>query len=120
MHHCCLVPLICILSQFSTLLLGYYMYIETSRPRRQGDKATLQSQNIPNANYCFKYWYNMNGASVGSLSVSYMYSDGTKKTLKSLNGSQGANWQQGMVSINDAFQDFTVSAYVCVSNTLLF
>ena len=89
--------------------IGYYMYIETSRPRKQGDNAILQSQSIPNAEYCFKYWYNMNGAAVGSLNVSYSYSDGTRKLLKSISGGQGPNWKQALVPISTAYQDFSVS-----------
>lgn len=91
------------------IIVGNYLFIEASQPRVQGDNAIIQSQNIPNAEYCFKYWYNMNGVGIGALNVSYMYTDGTKTLLKSLAGNQGASWKQAIVPIKTAYQDFSVS-----------
>jgi hypothetical protein len=46
------------------------MYIETSAPRRPNDRARLVSPSYPpTASSCLKFYYNMYGASIGSLRV---------------------------------------------------
>ncbi|KAL8168591.1 UNVERIFIED_CONTAM: MAM domain-containing glycosylphosphatidylinositol anchor protein 2 [Gekko kuhli] len=56
---------------------GFYMYIEASSPRKEGDKARLTSPifSIPpknpygptNTAYCFSFYYNMYGQHIGKL-----------------------------------------------------
>ncbi|CAH3189514.1 unnamed protein product, partial [Porites evermanni] len=42
--------------------VGYYMYIETSSPRRPGDKAMLASPKYSSARgKCLQFWYHMYG-----------------------------------------------------------
>jgi len=53
------------------------MYIETSRPRLEGDKARLLTPSFnvapknpygnvaPNPTYCFSFYYHMNGKHIG-------------------------------------------------------
>lgn len=59
-----------------SLVLGYYMYIEASRPRVQGDKARLLSPlfNVTSARgpkgsgrigYCVAFYYHMKGKHIG-------------------------------------------------------
>jgi len=58
------------------LVSGYYMYVESSSPRKAGDKAILQSQVFPaNKQYCMSFWYHMKGKSMGVyyLTVLYQY-----------------------------------------------
>ena len=51
-------------------LLGHYVYIETSRPRKAGDKALLQ---VPSLTYstakCLQFYYHMYGSTIATLNV---------------------------------------------------
>lgn len=56
------------------VLTGFYMYIETSRPRLEGDKARLLSPTFnmnpktsssSSVTYCFSFYYHMYGKHVG-------------------------------------------------------
>ena len=50
--------------------VGYYMYIETSSPRVQGDNAKLNSPLLNfNGNMCVEFFYHMYGKTTGSLKV---------------------------------------------------
>ena len=51
---------------------GHYMYIETSAPRKQGDKARLLSEDFEptsSRGRCVKFWYHMYGATIGTLRI---------------------------------------------------
>ncbi|CAH3182988.1 unnamed protein product [Porites lobata] len=67
---------------------GNYMYIETSSPRRPGDKAKLVLT-IPNNGEmsCLSFYYHMYGASVGTLNV---YSGNSK--VFNISGQQSNYW----------------------------
>lgn len=63
---------------FFYMLQGFYMYIETSRPRKEGDQARLVSPffNVAPKNpysisnppaYCFGFFYHMYGKHIGEL-----------------------------------------------------
>lgn len=54
------------------------MYIESSAPRINGDKARLISASYspPGTPQCLEFWYNMYGAGTGTLNVYFMYSPG--------------------------------------------
>lgn len=97
--------------------LGHYVYIETSYPRRTGDKAWLISdifQVNPTFNWCVKFWLHMYGDSVGYLNV-YVVT-GVTKTVKDkfyervfhLTGNHGNNWVYQEFQINSG-KDFQVS-----------
>ena len=44
-------------------ILGYYAFIETSSPRRTGDKAWLLSDQLaPTTGSCLTFWYSMYGS----------------------------------------------------------
>ena len=46
------------------------MYIETSAPRRPGDKAQLQSAQIMDTSTrCLSFWYHMYGPHINALNV---------------------------------------------------
>ena len=69
-------------------LAGYYMYIETSSPRRQGDNAILQVSVSGNgAAACLVFFYHMYGVTIGTLNV---YS-GNELIFK-VSGNQGNYW----------------------------
>ncbi|XP_045428738.1 MAM domain-containing glycosylphosphatidylinositol anchor protein 1 isoform X3 [Pipistrellus kuhlii] len=83
---------------------GYYMFIETSRPRELGDRARLVSP-LYNASakfYCVSFFYHMYGKHIGSLNL--LVRSRNKGALDthawSLSGNKGNVWQQAHVPIN--------------------
>eukprot|EP00795_Rhopilema_esculentum_P012712 gene12712-3431_t len=81
---------------------GYYMFIETSSPRKVGDVAYLMSEMfLPTSlrGRCIKFWYHMMGGNIGTLNVNLMTQNGTKIPVWSLTGQQGNNWMYGQAPI---------------------
>uniref|UniRef100_A0AAY4A6G0 MAM domain-containing glycosylphosphatidylinositol anchor protein 1 n=1 Tax=Denticeps clupeoides TaxID=299321 RepID=A0AAY4A6G0_9TELE len=91
---------------------GYYMYIETSRPRVAGDKARLLSplynvstSRAPSGStrtpYCVSFYYHMKGKHIGTLNVlQRVKSIATVDTLIwSRSGNQGPSWIKQSVPI---------------------
>lgn len=100
---------------------GFYVYVETSRPRLEGDKARLLSptfnvgtkSSAPGAvstspAYCFSFYYHMYGKHIGALNVILRQKGQTvtDTTVWSLTGNQGDRWRQAKVNIHPttAFQ----------------
>ncbi|CAH3165361.1 unnamed protein product, partial [Porites evermanni] len=79
---------------------GYYVFIETSSPRRQGDKARLLSQqfNGTNAGSCFTFWYHMYGGTIGTLNL-YQVVGQTETLIWTLSGNKGNSWFSGQVPV---------------------
>ncbi|MBN3278944.1 MDGA2 protein, partial [Polyodon spathula] len=97
---------------------GFYMYIETSRPRLEGEKARLVSPtfNIApknpygaiNSAYCFSFYYHMYGKHIGTLNA-YLRLKGqttVDSPVWSLSGNQGEHWRLATANIhpNTSFQ----------------
>ncbi|KAL0969623.1 hypothetical protein UPYG_G00229960 [Umbra pygmaea] len=93
---------------------GFYMYIETSRPRLNGDKARLMTPmfNVApkspyatmttTATYCFGFYYHMYGKHIGALNA-YLRQKGqagTDSSVWTLVGNQGDKWKQAKVNIH--------------------
>ena len=86
--------LITLLFSFSWMLSGYYMYIETSFPRKPNDKAWLISPKYtpaPNGK-CFNFWYHMSGRHIGALNVYLKDSIRLGKMVWNETGNQGSSW----------------------------
>lgn len=83
---------------------GSYVYIETSAPRRRGDKAILLSQMLPavsgHTQRCLTFWYSMHGTSMGTLNVGMKLANGQLVTVWTLSGDQGSVWRYGRVPLN--------------------
>ena len=80
---------------------GYYMYIETSSPRRQGDKARLQSSLYPpTSGRCLTFFYHMHGAGIGSLNVLLRQQNILKAPIWSASGDKGTQWNPVQVTLN--------------------
>ncbi|XP_076116199.1 MAM and LDL-receptor class A domain-containing protein 1-like isoform X1 [Mytilus galloprovincialis] len=80
---------------------GYYMHIETSSPRLQGDKARLVSleQTSSSSDRCVTFWYHMYGQDTGTLNV-YLQTNGiTGKPVWRKKGEQGNAWRLGEFDI---------------------
>ncbi|WAR19637.1 MLRP2-like protein [Mya arenaria] len=94
-------------------IVGSYIYIETSAPRIKNDTAWLVSPVVRdrlNYTQCLRFWYNMNGASIGTLNVYLQAVDGTDipgKRIWSLAGNQGPDWQFAQVTVISDF-DFKI------------
>ena len=72
------------------------MYIETSSPRAQGDKATLEKDGLSfNTKKCFSFHYHMFGNSMGTLNVLV----GDKTVVFTRSGNQGNTWHRASFEI---------------------
>lgn len=76
---------------------GKYLYLKTSPPSQKENMAQLKSTLLPPAGeqgYCFKFWYHMFGATVGSLRMFLQTTDPLDKTLVwQKSGNQGDEWR---------------------------
>uniref|UniRef100_A0A8C5PJ00 MAM domain containing glycosylphosphatidylinositol anchor 2 n=1 Tax=Leptobrachium leishanense TaxID=445787 RepID=A0A8C5PJ00_9ANUR len=91
---------------------GFYMYIEASRPRMDGDKARLLSPvfNIAQKNpygssnsvYCFSFYYHMYGRHIGALNVFLRLKGQTTSEVQvwSAIGNKGEQWHQARLNIH--------------------
>ena len=74
---------------------GYYMYIEASSPRVQGDIAKLNSPLLKfSGTMCLKFFYYMYGDTVNSLRVII---NGTQTVFRR-SGDKGPKWFEAMVT----------------------
>ena len=77
------------------IVLGKYVYIETSSPRVQGDNANLVKRGLSfSTTKCLSFYYHMYGSSMGTLNV---YVGSNKIFTKS--GDQGNSWHKAAVAI---------------------
>ncbi|XP_067654505.1 MAM and LDL-receptor class A domain-containing protein 2-like [Haliotis asinina] len=78
---------------------GKYAFIESSAPRRSGDKAWLSSTTFAaSTKRCISFWYHMSGSQIGTLNV-YVIVGNVNTTVWSLSGSQGDKWLNGQAPI---------------------
>ena len=71
---------------------GYYLYIESSSPRKNGDKATLISPDVSSVGQsCLSFKAHMYGSTINTLSIS-MVEGGRKTMLLEITGNQGNKW----------------------------
>ncbi|KAH9494981.1 hypothetical protein Btru_018317 [Bulinus truncatus] len=88
---------------------GYYVYIESSSPRKPGDKARIDSPVYPGGGaQCLQFYYHMYGAGMGTLFV-YVRNVGSVdpgSIIWSMNSNRGDAWLKGQANINtpNAFQ----------------
>ncbi|XP_062326141.1 MAM domain-containing glycosylphosphatidylinositol anchor protein 2 [Osmerus eperlanus] len=92
---------------------GFYMYIETSRPRLEGDKARLVTPSFNVASkspygtvtavpsYCFSFYYHMYGKHIGALNVYLRQKTQppSETSVWTLRGHQGDSWRQAKINI---------------------
>ncbi|XP_071104484.1 uncharacterized protein [Haliotis cracherodii] len=96
---------------------GFYLFIESSSPRKAGDTARLISPAYPPTlrNMCFEFWYHMKGPSdddaVGSLEVYILPTSVSIAEIDPefyLDGNQGNEWHRGLVKIPDQDEIFKI------------
>ncbi|EDV27497.1 uncharacterized protein TRIADDRAFT_53242 [Trichoplax adhaerens] len=69
---------------------GCYIYTEVSYPRIKGDKFVIESNAIYiNQPFCFGFWYNMNGDTIGQLQV-----EDINNHIVTISGNRGDVWYQ--------------------------
>ena len=82
---------------------GWYIYIETSSPRKPNDVAKLISSNVPGTTAgggkCLSFWYHMYGADINTLGV-YVRSGSVDTLLWTRTGTHGDRWLQAMITVN--------------------
>lgn len=83
---------------------GFYLFIETSSPRVQGDIARIMSPRYgpPDGPVCnVTFWYHMFGATTGTLNVytTPVVSNFSRSLIWSKSGNQGNRWIQGTAAI---------------------
>ena len=89
---------------------GYYIYIETSQPRKQGQVAILDSPVLPPTpptGHCLSFWYYMFGPTIGSLNI-YLRTNYNRTLFWNRNGTQGDKWIQAQRQIVSGI-DYSIS-----------
>ena len=75
------------------------MYIETSYPRKKGDKARLISGDMPTKKtHCFTFFYHMYGWSIGKLALLQKEENRNETQLWYRDTPLGNKWHQAYVS----------------------
>ncbi|XP_025084894.1 MAM and LDL-receptor class A domain-containing protein 2-like isoform X1 [Pomacea canaliculata] len=88
---------------------GYYVYLDTSPPRKPGDIADLSSAlQLPTgpAGKCLIFWYHMYGVHVETLKL-FLQQESNRTLIWSRSYTQGNVWRQGMRTII-SHQDFKI------------
>ena len=88
---------------------GKYLFIETSSPRKTGDKAWLVSDYFNRSITCFTFWYHMYGRSIGALNIYQQPLGGQKVLLWKLSGNKGNKWFSGQVMADFSLTEHRVS-----------
>lgn len=85
---------------------GVYIYLESSYPASNGDKAILSSEYLDKTTSmgCFSLWYFMHGKDVGSLNVYKNDSDHGAYLSATLTGDQGFSWQQLEINVQSSVE----------------
>ena len=81
--------------------LGFYMYIETSSPRKLGDKARFVSPSYASVKggQCFQFWYHMYGNDIGRLNVFIKIGNNNGIPVWTRAGNRGNVWKVAQVAI---------------------
>lgn len=69
-------------------MIGSYMFIEASSPRKKGDNAKMSRVVTLSGNSCLRFYYHMFGSSMGTLKVTLRNKEIFTKT-----GNQGNDWK---------------------------
>ncbi|XP_056017904.1 MAM and LDL-receptor class A domain-containing protein 2-like isoform X2 [Ostrea edulis] len=79
---------------------GIYLYMETSGSSPQGTKAIMRSPLFQTTgNSCLSFFYNMNGADIGELTVQIEEGDNTSMVWRK-QGNQGSEWRRAIVTLS--------------------
>ncbi|ESO97870.1 hypothetical protein LOTGIDRAFT_152977 [Lottia gigantea] len=87
---------------------GYYVYIETSTPTGNGNKARLVSPPVVPGSHCLTFWYNMYGRHVYYLKVYLQTGVALPAPIWAKKGTQGLQWKKAQINIKDIKNTFNV------------
>ncbi|XP_025085563.1 uncharacterized protein LOC112558985 isoform X1 [Pomacea canaliculata] len=103
---------------------GWYIYLETSAPTRQGDIARLISPEFRvTTTTCMMFFYCMHGEEMGTLNIYQQTTTGQQlETLRSLlftmTGDQGSDWRLAAITLPDA-QSFVIIIEAVAGNSYM-
>ncbi|XP_053986898.1 MAM and LDL-receptor class A domain-containing protein 1-like [Hylaeus volcanicus] len=102
---------------------GGYAYIDSSFPRRPGDRARLLSTSFPapsaDTPMCMHFWFYMFGAGIGTLKLflrHFRSLDAPLREIWSLNGNAGNTWFVAQITVS-SLDDFQLVFEASVGNT---
>lgn len=83
-------------------IVGHYMYIETSSPRKPGDYARLETPAFDATDgngQCLVFWYHMYGSGIGRLNIYIKRGKKLGSPAWTTSGNQGNRWLRGMLTV---------------------
>lgn len=102
---------------------GGYAYIDSSFPRRPGDRARLVSPNFSASSadtpMCMHFWFHMFGPGIGTLKLflrNFRSLDAPLREIWSLSGNAGNTWFIAEITISSV-DDFQLMFEASVGNT---
>ncbi|XP_076240452.1 MAM and LDL-receptor class A domain-containing protein 1 [Calliopsis andreniformis] len=102
---------------------GGYAYIDSSFPRKPGDRAKLVSPNFPapsaDTPMCMHFWFHMFGSGIGTLKLflrNFRSLDAPPREIWSLGGNAGNTWFIAQITIGSV-DDFQLIFEASVGNT---
>ena len=91
------------------------MYIETSSPRQQGDKAKLNSPGLQfSGNMCLKFYYHMYGSDIATLNVMI-----NGNNVFTASGDKGNSWLRAAIDVS-LLGTYAVREIICLLQGSLF
>ena len=92
---------------------GYYVYVETSSPRTNSDKARLISPLIPGTpRQCLRFWYHMYGQTTDSLNVFFERNNGNTLLIWRMYGDKNDQWYLGSVAITEESSFLVITNFI--------
>ena len=77
------------------------MYIESSTPRRRGQKARLIGAHFPQVSgKCLQFFYHMHGIGMGALNVYFKKHGSLGRPVWTRSGNQDTEWLPGEINLN--------------------
>ena len=97
------------------------MYIETSAPRRPGDKARLISPSLNGASqFCVTFYYHMYGPHINALNVHLAQNTTLGAPAWRRSGTQGNRWNKGTLQIPGGSASAAVTNVSLISEIFTF
>ena len=78
---------------------GFYIHLESSYPRSQGDSVRFESPYVVSSYRCVTFQYHMFGKHVGRLNVFVAKKDSYVNLFWRLSGDQGDYWTGGSIKV---------------------
>ncbi|XP_064635154.1 MAM and LDL-receptor class A domain-containing protein 1-like [Lineus longissimus] len=90
-------------TKYGTTVQGHYLYLESSPPAKEGDKAVITSPPITGiSDMCLQFWYHMFGHGIGTINVYTKVAENMPELIFSNSGNQGNRWLKGEATILSA------------------